>query len=303
MNTERACRKCGAMDFRSIKLFKSFFKTLSLSLGLTLAALTSTAQAEMITLRAEDSGAFVGTLSNGLLAARTNIQRPLQLEMIRLDGNRVAFRDPRSGQYLRAGVGQRTNLMVASPHIRGWETFELHDRGHAVQIRSVQSGEYVGYNRRTGRLRAVHGRGEARTRFRIVPIAERAQAQPQPAARTRTDISGQWQLVGLGGPNGGWLSISRAALREASIHISSGGSFSADTGCNSADGNIVTRGTRMDVQNMLVTRRLCHGDEGEVDAGMRRALGEADWFERSHDGRLMQITDRNGRVLARFRRS
>jgi len=48
------------------------------------------------------------------------------------------------GTYVRAGVTQRALLAVGSPHIRGWETFELIKLdGNKVALKSKQNGKYV----------------------------------------------------------------------------------------------------------------------------------------------------------------
>ena len=136
---------------------------------------------------------YFGTITNrgGLIgAAVPDTARAEAFEMIRLDGNRLAFRSLRTGDYLRAGVGQGTHLMAASPHIRGWETFEMEGRAGGVALRSVQNGRYltVAGGGDAGLVSATADRVGATELFRLETVAARA-ARPVAEGRGRLALS------------------------------------------------------------------------------------------------------------------
>lgn len=66
----------------------------------------------------------------------------------------VHFQSVQNGKFVRAGVTHSTLLAAVSPHVRGWETFEITEvpstrdsNGEAFTrtyaIRSMQNGKYV----------------------------------------------------------------------------------------------------------------------------------------------------------------
>lgn len=115
-------------------------------LAITFLASVSAHAQDRTYITSEFTGRHFGRMADhgGLIgAAVPDTARASAFDMVRLDGNRLAFRDLASGDYLRAGVGQGTHLMVASPHIRGWETFEMVGLPGAVALRSIQNGRYL----------------------------------------------------------------------------------------------------------------------------------------------------------------
>jgi hypothetical protein len=126
-------------------------------------------------ITSNSTGLMFGTIANrgGLIgAAVPDRNRAEAFEMIRLGGNRVAFRSLRNGSYLRAGVGQGTHLMSASPHVRGWETFEFVGQAGGVALRSVQNGRYLTVERNdAGLVSATADRIGPRELFRISTIS------------------------------------------------------------------------------------------------------------------------------------
>jgi hypothetical protein len=139
------------------------------------------------------TGLMFGTISNrgGLIgAAVPDRERAEAFEMIRLGGNRVAFRSLRNGSYLRAGVGQGTHLMSASPHVRGWETFEFVGQQGGVALRSVQNGRYLTVERNdAGLVSATADRIGPRELFRISTVSP---PPAPPVAQGRTRIEGTY---------------------------------------------------------------------------------------------------------------
>lgn len=141
-------------------------------------------------ITSEFTDAHFATIANrgGLVgAAAPDHARAAAFEMIRLDGNRFAFRDLSSGEYLRAGVGQGTHMMITSPHARGWETFEMIGLTGAVALRSIQNGLFLTVE--PGDAGLISATAEvigARERFMISTIS----AAPEiPVAQGRVELA------------------------------------------------------------------------------------------------------------------
>ena len=163
------------------------------------ATLAMPSWAETVAFQSRLNQNYVGVDPSGLLAASARGPQALVLDMVRLDGNRVAFRDPQSGLFLRAGVGSQTHLMVASPHIRGWETFEMVQDGPDVVLRAVQNGLFVGVDPQGARLRAASAHARQAETYRLVPVGQPSQRQAAPAPLERPvqfdlPFAGDWVL-------------------------------------------------------------------------------------------------------------
>lgn len=266
-----------------------------------LALLTGAGSAEMVAFQSRLSGHYVGTDSAGLLMAQAQRPRALVLDMVRLNGNRVAFRDPATGMFLRAGVGQQTYLSIASPHIRGWETFEMAQDGPDVSLRSVQNGLFVGTDGSDARLAAVWGgRGRGQV-FRLVHIGRPSAPveEASHAPRSNLQFAGSWQLRALF-ENGRAISMSDRAMRQATFRIGRRGSIEGTTGCNSFSARIMDWRSAYRVEDFLMTRMRCQGSRGDVDRLVPAMLTDAAHFART--GTTLEIRDGNGRLRARLDR-
>ncbi|PVH28153.1 META domain-containing protein [Pararhodobacter oceanensis] len=256
------------------------------------------AAADTYSFQSRINGLYVGVDGAGVLSAQVGAADALVLEMVPLRGRQVAFRDPQSGRYLRAGVGQQTYLAVASPHIRGWETFEMIGSGSDIALRSVQNGLYVGTDGRATRLRAAWASRGAGQEFRITRRSgEAPQMEPQ-APRQDLDFAGGWVLERLY-EGGRRVALGDPALRQAQLQIGRRGGVSGDSGCNGFDARILVGSARYVVEDFLITRRRCQGETGEVERLLTRALGDAAQFNLVGAGR-MEIRDASGRLRARF---
>lgn len=271
-----------------------------------LAAMAAPAAAEMVAFQSRANGQYVGTDGSGLLQGRAAGPQALVLDMVRLDGDRVAFRDSDSGLFLRAGVGGQTNLMVASPHIRGWETFELTQDGPDVTLRAVQNGMYVGLDAASGRLRAAYQRPSLSTTYRMFPVSMQPQQPqaPQPPQQQaghppRSDLpfAGAWVLEDLYGVD----VRSDRAIRQARMTISLRGAIDGYSGCNSFSTQLLETRSAFTTDGIITTFRRCYGDAGAVERGFYDMLREAAHFGVAGSG-LLEVRDWNGRLRARFRR-
>ncbi|MCB1397760.1 MAG: META domain-containing protein [Rhodobacter sp.] len=268
-----------------------------------LLATIAPASADMVAFQSRLTGQYVGVDGAGLLAAQARGPQALVLDMIRLDGRRVAFRDPQSGMFLRAGVGQETFLAIASAHIRGWETFEMVQDGPDVTIRSVQNGLYVGTDGRQPRLAANWGtRGQGQT-FRLVPVGAPA-PQPVPQEMSRapaTDLAfaGFWRLDDLF-VNGAPVSLNDRAMRQVQLTIGRRGALNGTSGCNEFDARLMEWRSAFRVEDFLTTRVGCQGERREIERLFVGAVTEAAHF--AVVGGRLEIRDWNGRLRARMRR-
>lgn len=270
----------------------------------TLTAAVAPALAETVAFQSRLTGGYVGTDRSGLLVADARGPNALVLDMIRLDGRRVAFRDPDSGQFLRAGVGEQTFLAVASPHIRGWETFELVQNGPDVAIRAEQNGLYIGTDgspRLTARW-ATRGQGQL---FRLVPVGTPAPA-PAPAQQPAQQSAEQGRPIAHDLPFAGrWVlddlfvaGVNDRAMRRASVQIGDRGALSGDTGCNTFSARLMDYRSAFRTENFLITRRRCQGVRDTVERHFSEAMAEAAHFARI--GNRLEIRDWNGRLRARM---
>ncbi|MCB1405792.1 MAG: META domain-containing protein [Rhodobacteraceae bacterium] len=278
-------------------MFGSLFRACAV-----LVALVGPAAAEPVAFQSRINGQYVGTTDTGLLAANARGPEALVLDMVRLEGNRVAFRDPASGMFLRAGVGPQTLLAVASPHIRGWETFELIQTGADITLRSVQNGLFVGTDGVDARLAATWGtRGQGQS-FRLVPIG--AVARPDEAAprvpSADLGFAGRWRLDALF-DDGRMLSIRDRAMQEAQVTIARRGGVDGTTGCNQISARILESRSGFVVEDFLTTRVRCYGARADVERHLIDALTEATHFARIGSD-VLEIRDSTGRLSARLRR-
>lgn len=250
-----------------------------------LVAMALPASAELVTLQSMLTGQSVSVDASGLLAVRRG--PALTLDMIRLNGNRVAFRDPQSGLFLRAGIGSQTQLGVASEHIRAWETFELREAAAGVSLLSVQSGAFVGFDGIEPRLNARWGTQGLGQTFRLVPAA----AAVAPAS---LPFAGNWTLHDLFSSYG----LDARLLQVASLRIGASGALNGQSGCNSFQARLNSQGSDYRVDDFLTTRVRCSGWEGTIETMYYAAL--TDTVQVTMVGNRLELRDRQGILRARF---
>jgi len=284
-------------------------------IALTVAALAVTqaaAKAEEIVLQSAQSGMYVTTV-NGTLAAWTRDKtRAIRFDTVRLDGNRMAFRDMRSGTYMRAGVGPDTFLAVGSPHIRGWETFEVLPMGGGrVALRSVQNSKFVraGRGRYSHLSAAVSGRPAGWESFKFVRApqeganrgsANRGHANQGDGLSTRT-LAGTYRITHVAANNGFLVRLGPQLARQARLSLNRQGAVDASVGCNSLsirlnvnNGHVSTDGSGM------MTRMRCtvQGQQA-AETGILRALERSRTVDRA--GRVVTFRSASGTELLKIR--
>lgn len=250
------------------------------------------AQAAEILLQSTLTGAFV-RVHNGTMSASGHADNAVRFEMIRLEGTRVAFRT-RDGSYLRAGVGQSTRLASGSPHIRGWETFEMVPGANGVSLRSLQNGKFVTVDRQTGQLSATSRTRGISTEFNM-PGAPRA------AAGARTPVvqwTGNWTQVWLASPNG---TMHRPpAGSQATFRIAQDMTVHTSMGCNQLSSRLTVDGQRARYSAVMTTRVRCSNAQQGYETGLGNAFAAVRRWE-FREGQVAFL-DVNGRTLLQIGR-
>lgn len=264
------------------------------------------AKAEEVVLQSAHSGKYVTVVDGRLAATAPNARRASMFDTVRLEGNRMAFRDLRTGTYLRAGVGKGAFLAPGSPHIRGWETFEVERlRGGAVALRSAQNGKYVRAGVGSGsRLAAVSPHARGWETFRIVSIQDLINGNTGNAGNSGVnlgDIAGTYRITHVAAENGFLVQLGRDLTRQSSLSLSRGGDVQASVGCNGMSVRIRVRNGQVRADGGVIgTKMLCHG-QGVMAAerGVSRALSESRSVVR--EGRTLIFKAANGAELMRIR--
>lgn len=255
------------------------------------------ASAADVLIQSDWSGSFV-RLQRGMLHANANPDQAARFEMIRLNGDRVAFR-AQDGSFVRAGIGRRTQLGSGSPHIRGWETFELVRNGRHSALRSVQNGKFVEVDARSGALSATALHAEGRASIRVINAPSRNPGaggnRPRPP---RVDWTGRWSQMWLASPNGNLHRPPSGARADFTISVDRQVEMTA--GCNRVSARLMINGTRARFNSVFTTRMRCSNAEDGYERGMTRAMSRV----RSYEYREGQVAflDGNGRALIQIGR-
>jgi heat shock protein HslJ len=258
------------------------------------ATATGAASASEVFIQSELTHGFA-RIQSGVLHADGHADNAVRFELVRLEGNRVAFRAP-DGTYLRAGVGQQTLLATGSPHIRGWETFEMVAFGGAHGLRSVQNGKFVEVDRPTGLMSATGSTRATQAMFRFVNAPSAAPPPPQPP---RVEWTGRWTQVWLASPNGNLHRPPAGARTDFTISVNREVEMTA--GCNTKFANLALRGDRdARFRDQMTTRRNCGDQYQAYEDSFARAMGEVTAYE-LREGQVAFL-DAQGRVLIQIGR-
>ncbi|WP_375588969.1 META domain-containing protein [Hoeflea alexandrii] len=274
-----------------------------LALGFLLAA-QAMAKAEEIYLQSVQSGKYVTIVGGTLAAAAPDTRSASRLDTVRLEGNRIAFRDVRTGSFVRAGVGQGTFLAAGSPHIRGWETFELMGvNGRNVALRSVQNGKFVraGVGKRS-HLAAVSERASGWETFRFVDARAAGQTSSQAGGVDLGDLVGNYRITHIAADNGFVVQLGQQMAARARLGLDDRGQVSATIGCNSHSTRISVRNGRVQPDGQVMQTKMRCAGQGETAAedGLRRALTTSRLIVR--EGRTVTFKAANGAELMKIRR-
>jgi len=249
------------------------------TLGIALAAgaaLAGAAAADEIVLRANQNGRYVVATGTGL-AAEADARNALRLEVVRLEGRNIAFRDVASGTYVRASA--TAPLSVGSPYIRGWETFELvRLAGDAVALRSVENGRYVrvGINA-DNRLAAVSLDPREWEMFRIEAAPPPPPPPPPPPVveRPRLDLEGEWRITEIA-TRDGFREVPHKIAAETVLNVRPDGTIRATAGCNRIRGTLRQNGDNVRFRELSTTKRACENPMARVERQIEEALRQAD---------------------------
>ncbi|WP_346891615.1 META domain-containing protein [uncultured Roseibium sp.] len=265
------------------------------------------AHAEEVVLQSVQSGLFVSTQKGRLAAQSRNMGSALRLDTVQLDRNRMAFRDIRTGTYLRAGVGSEALLATGSPHIRSWETFTVIRSGRdKVLLRSIQNGKYVRAGVGRGSLlAAVSARPGGWETFRLVPTNTRAQTPGRNRNGSSSDLNtrdlyGNYRISHLAADNGFLVRLGGEVGRAARLSIDNTGKVRASAGCNSMSARIRVRAGRSRVieDTMSTMMRCVLPAQSVAERGISNAIKRSSTVERQ--GREVVFKNHRGEVLMRL---
>ena len=279
----------------------------ALAAATVLVVTSVSALAEQVYLRSSHSGLYVSSLNGQLAANSRDPARALRLETVRLSGNQMAFRDLRSGRFVRAGVGQGTFLAATSPYIRGWETFEVFSQGGGrVALRSAQNGKYVraGVGRNSLLAAVSTGRPNSWETFQIVPAAV-ARPTPQGQQNNGSGIAalvGNYRITHVAVDNGHLVQLGQEIARNARLSIDGTGVVRASVGCNNMEAQISVSNSRVQLQSgVLQTKMRCRTQALQIaERGVARALRNSRTVVRS--GRTIIFRGSNGSDILRIYR-
>lgn len=293
---------------------KTFMRSL-IVLAACLVAMAS-ARAEEIFLQSEHSGLFV-TVVNGTLAANArSVDTAIRLDRIAMEGGRVAFRDPRTGTFVRAGVGPDSFLATGSPHIRGWETFEITPMGRGkVALRSMQNDRFVraGVGRRSHLAAASVDPGSWET-FRMINAGTVGQNQagnqggnqgsgrPSAQGAGLADIFGNYFITHVAADNGFLVQLGRQLASQARLSVDDGGTVRASVGCNSMTVRISVREGRVQARGPGMSTRMMCNQQG-VMAAERQVMQALETARRVvRDRRTVTFMAANGTELLKLQK-
>lgn len=274
------------------------------------------ALSETVIFQSRLTGNYLAFDRQGLLASIARGPQAQPFELIRLDGNRAAFRDPASGRFLRAGVGQGTHLALGEAHIRAWETFELTRLGGGdVRLRSVQSGAFVGYDG-TGPLHARWGTAGAGQTFRMAPVTLPARSPPGAHAHGADlwqiprdfAFAGHWQLQTIFDLRLQPLPFDTSMVRDVWLAFDRQGAVRGHSGCNGFTAQLMESANVRRIERFLTERAGCVRARLDVQSAFYDAVSSVEMVAHGFDANrrvqrnLLDFYDRNGILRLRFLR-
>lgn len=243
-------------------------------------------------IQSKQNGKYAG-FYRGYLAARFDRNHAQAFEAVELANGRVAFQDPASGRYLRAGAaGADLNLLEwGDVRLDEWEMFDNMVVGGYTALRSVANGKYVraGIGQQTY-FGAVSDHTLGWEQFRLV---EANAAAPENTGWLRDMMSGGWRVGDMLDQNGRALGFSTPRLEAVRFIIQRNGSFRLTAGCNTVTGQIdIVRARTGEVRfsNILSTRlprASCNADFFDLEQTMADLLEDIRSVERLDNNRLM----------------
>lgn len=294
---------------------KPFTKLAKLT-AVALALLTQPASAERFILTANILDENVGLGPSGVLAARSDIADETVFELVDLHNGMFAIRDTATGLYLRTGISQYDYLRADTDAVNAASMFGVTRHQHFMLLRSVLTGDYVGYNLRSGRLRAVFSADDTNISFLVVTQQQppaRAEEQPvpppsgrdaEPAPRLDLSFAGNWQLShSFGVPVSELRENAFEQVPQATISFTPDGQFHGFGGCNDFDGELYVQGARIAVHTLNgPDHNRCGAAAERLDQRVENGLLRAQYFGLVQNGHVLSVIDADDTELMRFTR-
>lgn len=242
--------------------------------------------------------------ANGILKGVPLESQALVVDRIQLDGSKVAFR-ARSGLFVRAGIGPDTHLGATSPHIRGWEKFEIvRLSASKFAIRSAQNGLFVRLGP-DGRLAAVSedvGSRETFSSRRPSAIPEEVRPDPRlPAQLDEPELAGRWRIHRVRTFDGSLIAIPGALRGDTFIRIRGNGRMNASVGCNDISGHVRAEGDLVQFGDVATTKKFCLDERGTYELLLLVAFDHARNLDDMGD--QLRFFDLNGEPVMVLRRN
>lgn len=261
------------------------------------------AQAMEYNLWSVQSGKYVN-LFNGTLAANTNDpDLALRIKKIDLGGGRWALFDVGANKYIRAGVGPNTLLAPLSPHVRGWETFEIRNEGRdRHSIKSVQNGKYVRAGVGASSLLAAVSQSPAGwEHFRFIPAPDLNSPLQSGSYRS---IDGSYSVTHVAAENGFLVRLGPELARAAWMQIDREGRISATAGCNRISANLRQNDNWITTpDNQVIITRVGCADRSihNTELGIYSAIRDVQEFTRTGDNYLFKGNGKDLMIIRRDR--
>jgi len=264
-------------------------------MGMFFAALP--VNAEDYTLTGRVTMAPVVTGPSGYVAALNTGETPHLFELERLGGDLVALHVPWNG-YLRAGYTQWNYLSITEGAIDDSARFILERSGDQARLRSVLTGLYVGYNLRSGRLRAAFPEAEANTLW----LMQRTDFVTGDAVDDTGFLGQRWPVQAFRDGQGRWITPSPAqsARMLISPRQSDGARVQIDTLCDSFDSAFVLQPPHIQFIAFENTRYACPDADRAMSQAFLDVLARAQRIDRGD--RRVRLLDDAGDAIAVFQR-
>lgn len=256
-------------------------------------------QSEVYTMTGRVTMAPVVTGPSGYLAALNTGARGHRFEVIRLGGGHVALQSmgPGSG-YLRAGFTEWNYLSIAPGAIDDTARFLLERSGEQASLRSVSTGHYVGYNLRSGRLRASFPVPEAST----VWLMQRVNIVTGDAEDDRGFLGQRWPVQAFRDAQGRWRTPTpqQAARMLITPRRSDGYRVQIDTLCDSFDSALQIQPPHIRFISFQNTRAYCSESDRNLSQAYLDMLANARRFQ--IEARRVTLLNEQGVAIGIFER-
>lgn len=243
-------------------MFKMFLKAATYAV-LMLSA--TAASADFYHLMPRVTHTPVVTGPSGYMAARDTGAAPHRFEIVRLGGDVVALRLD-GGRYLRAGFTRYDYLDATPGDIDAAARFTLIRSNGTASLRSELTGQYVGFNLQSGRLRAAFAERAANTTW----VLQRVHVSTGEAMDDRGVLDHRWHVERFRDGRGRWITppLSQRQRMALILHSGANRAVSVQTLCDGHDSTFRLQPPQIRFEQLENTRFPCD----DVDRVMSQSM-------------------------------